>query len=119
MEINETYYHPNLLFYPVLGLLLAGVYVYLGDFQTTPIFVGAFVLFVASLSPLIDAARVRAYVEKKGARLTAMKWAPFAPGWFWSGKNSTAYAIEYADPLGKTTSEQVRVSLWFGVRPVG
>jgi hypothetical protein len=118
LEINETYYHPNLLISPGITLLIVGIVVLSGNLESTAMWLFMVIVVVSSLSVLFNISRVNAYVEQKGARLTAIKWAPFAPGWFWSGKNSTAYEIETADPLGRATAEIVRVSLWFGVKPV-
>src|SRR3989304_5666172 len=98
MDINETYYHPNLLLIPGLPLIIIGLFVLLSSGQDflallwVVIVEGMICLFL-----LIDILRVRRYVEGQGAKLIAMKWAPFGPGWFsFTRRNATIYQVEYA-----------------------
>ena len=122
MDINDTYYHPNLLLKPALWLALWGLILFLSGGFSYEILLwwGAIITGLYMLFELIDVVRVRKYVEKQGASLTSIKWAPFGPGWFsFTHRNSTIYGIEFADPMGKEFSEHVRVSLWHGVERTG
>jgi hypothetical protein len=117
MTIGDTYYHPNLLLifaYPVVFLLffsLTGVYQYF-----PMVWMALIVLAISALSILVDAIRVRKFVEKDGGRLTSMRWAPFGPGRnAFTRRNANIYKVEYVNSLGTALEGHVRVSLFFGV----
>lgn len=62
----------------------------------------------------IDKDRIEAAAQQKGWRNVEVKWAPFAPGWFFE-KGERHYRVTYLDEQGVSQRVYCKTSLFTGV----
>ena len=62
----------------------------------------------------IDKNRIQREIETRGGRVVAIKWNPFARGWFFE-KNERHYDVTLVDRSGETISTTCKTSFFTGV----
>ena len=62
----------------------------------------------------LDRGRIEAYLKKRGAKLTSIRWTPFGPGWFGEG-SARLYEVRFVTGEGQPRITTCKTSAFSGV----